>query len=269
MTMFPLNRNNVFSCPELGYRDPHASTSSSANVCMIVAVVVIIALLAAKPSESRDGLYSMVATTTEAVSAKLAVATQRRPGLKPAYRVYAAIQHQPIQIAQPKLPEKMSEDDKKQCAQAVDDWLQKNPKAVVLVFAQWCGHCHNMMRPFSDALKSFGVAGLMINYECMPKVMLGAMYNSPKIEYFPTLFTWDKTQPVGSQFTRFDSPDDAAKTTVGQGASAKVALSFEENDQESALNAYATELTTRKGGWHAMPVHFAPSEALLKQDNEA
>ena len=99
---------------------------------------------------------------------------------------------------------KLDADGKKECARRMRMYLNKNPKAVIMVFAPWCGHCHNTFPRFKEAAeKNKNLPHLLINAEVISRHELQELSS---IEYFPTFLAKNKRE-----YTLVKTPDEAAK----------------------------------------------------------
>lgn len=103
---------------------------------------------------------------------------------------------------------RMSDAQKTRAASAARAWLDdpKHARSIIMIFAPWCGHCHNAMPKLASAASEGSFPVLMINAEAMPvEALTGekALLNLP-VEYFPLIVA---KSPLGT--TSVSSPDAA------------------------------------------------------------
>tara|TARA_B110000046_G_scaffold141397_1_gene148089 strand:- start:1605 stop:2471 length:867 start_codon:yes stop_codon:yes gene_type:complete len=131
----------------------------------------------------------------------------------------------------------MTDAEKDKCETAVRGFLQTHDSGVVMLYAPWCSHCHNAMKPFAEASKAHkGVEFLMVNAEALPRSAFqgeNALYN---LQYFPSFAVQSQR---GGALAAASSIEDAlaqvsTQATPPPAASARVATAAEEEDAAGA-----------------------------------
>lgn len=76
--------------------------------------------------------------------------------------------------------------EKKDLAQKVEAEIKSSKEVVVMFWAPWCGHCHNAMKPFSEASQLRpNTKFLMVNAEAVDKKLLSGDNPIVKLTHFP------------------------------------------------------------------------------------
>lgn len=82
----------------------------------------------------------------------------------------------------------MSDDEKKKVEATTRKLIKKHDKLIVMLFAPWCPHCHDMMPVMAKTAKANpGVNFLFVNAETLPRSAFqgdDAIFN---LEYFPSV----------------------------------------------------------------------------------
>ena len=83
----------------------------------------------------------------------------------------------------------MDDAEKKVTEASLRALLAAHDKAVLMIFAQWCGHCHTMMPHFDVAAASApsGVAYVFVNAEALPRSAWQGEGKLLDLAYFPCL----------------------------------------------------------------------------------
>lgn len=105
-------------------------------------------------------------------------------------------------------PSKITQRQKADCQAALLEYLQEKGRAIIMVFAPWCGHCHNMMPVFASA--TTGLNAIMVNGDCLPEeVMAGTsqQLKIPAVGYYPFLMVYNN-----GFFAKVGSPKEAVET---------------------------------------------------------
>lgn len=121
----------------------------------------------------------------------------------------------------------MTDAEKASCEKAARAVIARHAKAVVMIFAPWCPHCHTSMASYAAAASSSKLPFYMINAEALPRSAFSGANAIFNLEYFPSYgYTSNGTTitPVNSVA---DIPEEAA-------ASAKVATATPPYDDLSS-----------------------------------
>ena len=197
--MFPYENIHVKPLQYSSYSD--SKHHEKVNTCMIVGLVVVGVLLmvamqpprlAYSPTMRHSAHVSGMLSTIRSISGRVA-SILAVDGVLDANKVYKQIPSGKVSLidcpkaeTDPQAWKKYSAADKKACEKHAREWLKKHDKAVIMVFAPWCGHCHKAMPLFAETSSGTQLPFLMINAEAMPREALsgaGAIYSC---EYFPT-----------------------------------------------------------------------------------
>ena len=106
-----------------------------------------------------------------------------------------------------------TENDKALREKTVRKWLSSHPDAVVVVFAPWCKHCHNMLPVLGEAArKHASIPAILVDYEALPKSAWSGDGAIHACEYFPTVLVKTKktTEPTPAR-----SPEEAFLAVSG------------------------------------------------------
>jgi thiol-disulfide isomerase/thioredoxin len=99
----------------------------------------------------------------------------------------------------------MTDQQKKNAVHRTQQWLQKNPDAVVMIFAPWCGHCHTSMPALASKAGHLNKPCLMINALALEESAIGDGDKSiANVTHFPF---WLVNK--NSVLSAVDSLDDA------------------------------------------------------------
>lgn len=92
----------------------------------------------------------------------------------------------------------MTDDEKMEVSNLVNEFLNENEVVVVMFFAEWCGHCSNAMHPVNEASQMQpDVPYLMVNADAVPRSFLekgkGGIVDLP---HFPFIVRFEKGKPM-------------------------------------------------------------------------
>lgn len=105
-------------------------------------------------------------------------ATVSGHGLAHAKDKYPAVSAMNVMILQ-----KPNEQDNEQ---TLKKWLKHNTKGVVMIFAEWCPHCHKNMGPLSNLAKTHpNIPFMMVDADKVPR-QTWSKDNLLEIHHFPT-----------------------------------------------------------------------------------
>jgi len=116
---------------------------------------------------------------------------------------------------------------KENCREKLRNYLTElgGKKAIVMIFADWCGHCHQLMPRLADLENDYPV--IMVNGEHLPQDLMAAedpLMDENIVEYFPNIRVWDGTKLVLKQ-----SLEEARNAVVGEEMSTPPPPPFQEN----------------------------------------
>lgn len=138
---------------------------------------------------------------------------------------------------------KITASDKADCQAALLRFVQQKGKAIIMVFAPWCGHCHNMMPVFGSTCMDMNA--IMVNGDCLPDdVMAGtsSTLSIPAVGYYPFLMVYKN-----HKFTKVASPDEAVEMYNADDASpSNGAEGDAEGDAEGSLGMFETVMSARR-----------------------
>lgn len=91
--------------------------------------------------------------------------------------------------------EQLTEDDKVATVSRLKEVLATHDKCLVIMFAPWCGACHNLMPKIAESWGAHHPPLLMVNGDCMTETMMSnqeKLLPSP-VEYYPMICVKDGT----------------------------------------------------------------------------
>ena len=166
-------------------------SSSGFSTCMIVGVVVIVFFFMSLPTEPRskysyprDRFVSTMRSFVKGVSA-------RRTKLP-----YAEVKFP--KVGADTFVSLIDTKDKKECTQLFHDTLKLKDIAIVMIFAEWCGHCHSTMPELGGSTKNGQRFAVMANGDNLSdEFMSGDLeWGCGPIEHYPTICVWEKGKLV-------------------------------------------------------------------------
>lgn len=187
-------------------KSPSSNTTNTCLVAALAAVVLYMTIVQPQQMQTKmmDSLQNtsstaagMLSFAVDTLSARIADVTDAvalTDGTLTASKVLTNVSDNTIRLidaenaARDKDAYKvLSEQEKEKNGIKTKNWLNNHDNAVVMVFARWCEHCHNSMKPLSEAVSKSGHACLMVNADAVPTHLIdGGSTSISHIEYFPT-----------------------------------------------------------------------------------
>ena len=252
---------SMFSVRQLDFdNDRRRSRSSASDACMTVGVIVVFYFLITTMAKSKPSPSPMYYRTGPAprrqqlqqrvrsmlgrfVSAKASTngtnndevfgnASDHYTEISPSQQV--KLIQAGLRLTEKLTPAKITQQQKADCQTALLEYLQDKKKAIIMVFAPWCGHCHNMMPVFAAA--STGLNAIMVNGDCLPEnVMAGTsqQLTIPAVGHYPFLMVYKD-----GRFTKAGSPNEAVEMYHEEAETA-------EGDSDKTLGAASVASTMR------------------------
>ncbi len=221
-----------YDCRELNFGDRVAPRSSDMSTCIVAGVIgIVVYMLIVQPKEQYAPMVrafphsaGMLSSVVENVSARIAdvTATVGKTATVKAEDVYRGNGIVPEAVVLVDAPDASKDADayktmddaaKEKNASAVRKWLESNKTGIIMVFAPWCGHCHNAMGPFSEVASKSQLSSLMINAETVPSHMITGPQSIVSIEYFPTFLCKN-----GAEIKTVPTPEKAVDELVATSA---------------------------------------------------
>lgn len=227
---------NTYSLAPLKYQKPGCQ-SDNASMCMMIAVAAIVFYITSIPTARRHPMYrgGVEALSSMAAVVESAVTTVKDTivGDSPvsltvdASTVYKDLVEGVSLIDVPKANtnamafQTASDEEKEDVHDKLVQWLQVHPRAMIMIFAPWCRHCHNAMPTFVErakVIKASGIDSLMINAEALPRSTFMGDKALLQCEYFPTFVA--------------KTVDLEVKSTIEAAAEAVIEAAAEEKTKE-------------------------------------
>lgn len=199
-----------FAVSTLEYRGFADDRNDSTQNCLLVGLIgLVVFLVLSRPSSPmyhpaahRAGMQvtSMFATVGNAMSARLAEGVN---AVVPSSNVYVdasvskttsniptgsnvLLIDAPKSRTDPDGWKAMTDAEKSACEGACRTLLTKHAKAVVMLYAPWCPHCHNAMPGFASAAAKSKTPFVMINAEALPRTAFQGADAIAAVEFFPS-----------------------------------------------------------------------------------
>lgn len=240
--MFPLYpSSDTVHVPSLKYGSQNPQASSCVMAGLIIVIVYLMLMERPRMGPHRATAGSAVATMFSKVSARIA-SVVASPAMD-ASEVYEEIPPKTVHLIDCKSVKKLGKDgwksytdaEKEQCHKDAIAWLRSHEKAVVMIFAPWCGHCHTqikMMGALAAEITTYPI--VLINAEAVPRMAISgpnAIYN---VQHFPTFLakSGNMIKPTGSLKEAHDELK-ALDEAVPQAVSDEPAPEAEEEDEEA------------------------------------
>jgi thiol-disulfide isomerase/thioredoxin len=191
------------------------------NSCLIAGIAVLVLYVTVieprrsimGPMERIGPVAGMVSSMFGNVSARFAEVVTRKTGVMDAALVYNNIKEQTVDLIDaegaPKNREAyktLSEESKEKNGIQAREWMKAHKNAIIMIFAPWCGHCHNAMQPLSEVASRTQYPCLMMNAESLPTHMIAGPTSFHPVEYFPTFLV-----KKGTELKSTPSPEEAAQ----------------------------------------------------------
>jgi thiol-disulfide isomerase/thioredoxin len=186
----PYSDASLFTTRQLDFDHDARRPSQGVSTCMIVGGIVVLFYLMTVVNEPRvyprpkQSLYphyrnavSSLRTTVRQLSA--------RSSTVQASKKYKAVGDVHVTLIENK--------DKKKCGSDFVATLKSHETAIVMIFADWCGHCHKMMPEFGGAADGSKRAAIMVNGDHLPDDIMSGSHEimDGAVEFFPNLRVWD------------------------------------------------------------------------------
>lgn len=204
-----MNRHNPSSMYVVSDLDFDKTPSSNTNTCLVAALAaVVLYMTIIQPQQMQTQMMEslqntsstaagMLSSVMDTVSARIADVTNTvalTDGTLTASKVLSNVSNNTIRLIDADNAAKnndaykhLTEQDKEKNGMRMKNWLKHHDNAVVMVFARWCEHCHNSMKPLSEAVSKSGHSCLMVNADAVPTHLIdGGSTSISLIEYFPT-----------------------------------------------------------------------------------
>ena len=245
----------MFTVRQLDF-DAQDRRNDGISTCMIVGAVVIFFYLMTMMSEPKHGqtygprTYNRAMTSVRGMISKISARAAKASNdvVLKANTKYKAAGDFTLLIEDPK--------SKENCRTKLKNYLEKLDKAIVMIFADWCGHCHQMM-PRLAQLRDFPV--IMVNGDHLPPDFMSAddaSMDENKVEFFPNIRVWngkqlilmedlDKAEGILKQYKE-DYNEMNGKMDLGQKVmGARSTFQYSMNREERMVDASPTKDMTR------------------------
>lgn len=192
------------------------------NSCLITGIAVLVLYITILqprqpimgPMGRTGSVAGMFSSMLGNVSARLAeVVVSRKVGTIDAATVYKNIKEKTVDLIDaeeaaknPEAYKSLSEESKEKNGAQAREWMKAHENAIIMIFAPWCGHCHNAMQPLSEVASKTRYPCLMMNAETLPTHMLAGPKSVHPVEYFPTFLV-----KKGTELKPVPSPEGAAQ----------------------------------------------------------
>lgn len=209
----------------------------SMNTCIMTGIAVLVLYMTVLqprqpimgPNGRTASVTGMISTMVGNVSARIAAMTADTE-FDTAAKVYSSVKDSTIQLIDaqdasnnPEAYKTLSNESKEKNGTRVHEWMKAHKNGIIMIFAPWCGHCHNAMGSLSEVVRKTGYPCLMLNAETVPTHMLAGPKSVHPVEYFPTFLVKKDTElkpvpsPEGVAEELSKSLDIAKDNTVAAG----------------------------------------------------
>lgn len=231
-----------YSCPHyepLSFDKPRQQDPMV--LCMFVGFAVVLAYSMTTNEDARRRACHLPATAAQGIVAMRAIMTGKADdGTEDASAV--GVEHKQVAL--------LDKPGEKNVA-TVKKHIESVPKLVVIVFAHWCPHCHDLLTKLPAAMEGVDKDAkvLLINGESMPPESLSGDDALLPLEYFPTCACTEAGKLVIKPFEECmkklssggaGDVGGVAAAPEGDGASAKVATLFAVAPEEGPQDPYAS-----------------------------
>jgi thiol-disulfide isomerase/thioredoxin len=191
------------------------------NSCLITGIAVLVLYITVLqprqpimgPMGRTGSVAGMFSSMLGNVSARLTGVVSVNIGTIDAALVYKNIKEKTVDLIDAKKAENdpdsyksVSEESKEENGAHAREWMKAHENAIIMIFAPWCGHCHNAMKSLSEVASKTRYPCLMMNAETLPTHMLAGPKSVHPVEYFPTFLV-----KKGTELTAAPSPEGAAQ----------------------------------------------------------
>lgn len=168
---------------------------SDVNMCVLISIGAVVLYMVLQPSAQPRAMThtfsqasGMISSVVNNVSARLSPtvpSTVSASAVSDSISVNAQIYIAPHGATKGDEYKSVTVEQKDENANIAQKWIKEHDKALIMIFAPWCSHCHNAMGPFSQVVEESKIPSLMINAETVPRHTLTGPKALYQVEYFP------------------------------------------------------------------------------------
>ena len=206
----------MFTARQLDFDKGQLRKKYGVNLCMMVGIVVIVFyVLQTMPSTRHYGFegircYNRALSSMKSVINSMSARQQTVSSSSKAEEKYPDAGPWPILV--------QNSENKEQCVKDLQEELKKlGSTVVVMIFADWCGHCHNMMK--TTALGEEKIPVVMVNGDHLTESFM----TENKVEYYPNVRLYDPRTNMLSEPKSIDEAVEQAREELKTGVSSKIA----------------------------------------------
>lgn len=213
----PYSDASFFSARQLDFDADARRSSKGMSTCMIVGGIVVLFYLMTVVNEPRvhpnvrRGMHPHYRHAISSMRSAVRKLSARSSTMQ-ASKKYKAVGEVHVTL--------IENTDKNKCRDDLVTTLKSHDKAIVMIFADWCGHCHNMMPEFGGAADGSKRVAIMVNGDHLPDDVMSGSHEimDGAVEFFPNLRVWDGKKllkpdlmSIGSAIQKYDAIGKAPK----------------------------------------------------------